>query len=234
MISRIRKREEIADGTIMVELEVTPSPSFRPGQHIILSLINPPHTDEKGIMRALSIVNSPGEKNTLAIATRMSDSAFKRSLAELPIGTEVDVKFIGGKFVMPESSAKPIVMIAGGIGITPFISMLRHASENKLPHNITLLYSSRNRQSAAFFDELNELEQKNTFLSTIFTMTDDPAWDGEKRHISEELITEYLPGYASYIFMIVGPGAMVSAVSALLAKMGMPKESILSESFSGY
>lgn len=234
MISRIRDRKDIAEGTILIELDVTPSPVFKPGQYMTLALINPPHTDEKGIMRAFSIVNSPAQKNTLAFATRMSGSAFKRSLMELPIGTEVDVKFMGGRFLLPTSPEKRIVMIAGGIGITPFISMLRHATENSLPHSITLLYSNRSRQAAAFYDELNELEQKNPNLSIIFTMTDDQGWDGEKRPISEELIKEYLPNYSDFIFMLVGPGGMVSSLTAMLSRMGLPKESIIFESFSGY
>lgn len=238
MISRIRKREDIADGTMMVELEVSPSPVFKPGQYITLALINPPHTDEKGIMRALSIVNSPNQKNTLTIATRKSDSAFKRSLEELPLGTEVDVKFIGGKFTLPEieqgKEGKKIVMIAGGIGITPFISMLRYAAESQLPHSVTLLYSNRSQASAAFFDELNMLEKDNPQLSIVFTMTEDPTWDGEKRPISEELIKEYLPNYAGSLFMVVGPGAMVSSVVGCLAKLGVPKQDIIVESFTGY
>jgi ferredoxin-NADP reductase len=234
MISKIRSREDIADGTMMVELDVSPSPSFKPGQYITLALVNPPHTDEKGIMRAFSIINSPSQKNTLAFATRKSDSAFKRSLEELTPGTRVDVKFIGGSFLLPKSSDKKIVMIAGGIGITPFISMLRHATETELPHNITLLYSNRTQSSTAFFEELNRLEKANPHLSIIFTMTDDPQWDGENRPISELLIKEYLPDYADSFFMIVGPGPLVSAMTAMLLKLGVYKENILVESFSGY
>jgi ferredoxin-NADP reductase len=234
MISRIKDRKDIAKDTLMIELDVSPSPSFKPGQYMTLALINPPYTDEKGIMRAFSIVNPPSQKNTLSFATRKTGSAFKRSLEELPLCTEVDVKFIGGRFIMPESADKKIVMIAGGIGITPFMSILRHATENQLPHQITLIYSNRNKTSAAFYSELKKLEKQNANLNIIFTMPEDPGWKGERRLVSEELIKEYLPDYTDCVFMVVGPGAMVSSIESMLKKMGVPKSQIIVESFTGY
>jgi ferredoxin-NADP reductase len=234
MIARIRKREEIAEGTLLVELDASPSPEFKPGQYMTMSLPKPPYTDEKGNMRVFSIVNSPGEKNTLTIATRLSPSAFKRSLAEMAIGADVDVKFIGGKFLLPEPEGKGIVFIAGGIGITPFVSMLRHVDENRLDADITLIYSNRNQKSTAFFEELKAIAKRNKNVKLVMAMTDDLAWKGERSQISAELVKRHVPGYADSLFMIVGPGGMVAAMSDMLSGIGVAKENIMVESFTGY
>jgi ferredoxin-NADP reductase len=234
MIAKIRKREEIADGTMMVELDVSPSPVFKPGQYMTLNLPNPPYTDEKGNMRVFSIVNSPEEKNTLTLATRMSQSAFKRSLAEMAIGSEIDVKFIGGEFLLPESQERKIVFIAGGIGITPFISMLRHVDRNRLDTNITLIYSNRNQKSTAFLEELAAIAKKNKNVRLVMTMTDDPAWNGESSQISAELVKRSVADYKDSTYMIVGPGGMVAAMSDMLSSIGVSKEDIFVESFTGY
>ena len=115
----------------------------------------------------------------LGLCTRLRDSAFKRSLAELPVGAEVDVEEPKGSFLLPEDTDQQYVFIAGGIGITVFRCMLRYIAEEKLPYRITLVYSNRDRESTPFLDELVELEQAIPNLEVVLTMTDDPAWDGE-------------------------------------------------------
>ena len=97
-----------------------------------------------------------------------------------------------GTFVLPEQTDRPYVFIAGGIGITIFRCMLRYITEENLPHRVTLVYSNRDRESAAFLDELIDLERTHPNLRLIPTMTNDPAWQGETRRIDAALLSDYL------------------------------------------
>ena len=138
-----------------------------------MTLLDPPYDDEKGPRRHISVVTSPNERGVLGLCTRLRDSAFKRSLAELPVGADVDVEQPKGTFLLPEATDGPFVFIAGGIGITVFRCMLRYISEEGLPHRITLVYSNRDRESTPFLDELTELERDNPNFHLVLTMTDD-------------------------------------------------------------
>ena len=84
----------------------------------------------------------------LGLATRLRDTAFKKTLAELDVGAEVDVEEPKGDFSLPMETDRPYAFIAGGIGITVFRSMLRYIVEEGLPHRVTLIYSNRDRESA--------------------------------------------------------------------------------------
>jgi len=118
----LRKREQIAEGTIAFHFEKPAGFEFRAGQFLDWTLINPPETDAEGNTRAFSIVSAPFESDV--IATRMRDTAFKRVLRSMPLGTEVKIDGPSGSFTLHKNSAKPAVFLAGGIGITPFVSMV--------------------------------------------------------------------------------------------------------------
>ena len=236
MQARIKEKKEVAKGTLMVVFDLLGGEvDFRPGQYFWVTLLEPPYDDDKGPRRHITVVTSPTERGVLGLATRVRDTAFKRSLAELPEGTEVDVEEPKGSFALPEATERPYVFVAGGIGITVFRSMLRYIADEELPYRITLLYSNRDRASTAFFDELRELEAAIPGLRVVFTMTGDPEWDGETRRIDEELLRESLDAdLASFTYMVAGPPGMVEGVTAVLQRAGIPQEQILSQRFSGY
>jgi ferredoxin-NADP reductase len=221
---------------LLVEFELYGAKAyFKPGQFCFVTLINPPYTDDKGNQRIFSIVNSPNEKDVIMIATRITGSAFKRSLAELSSGAEVEISDAMGDFTLPEDKGKPVVFITGGIGITPFISMLRYVREEKLGYNITMLYSNRDKESTAFFDELKKLSQelKKSF-KLVMTMTDDKQWEGEKQRIDAQLIKKYVKDIDNSIFMMAGPPGMVEAVQNVLKGMSVKEQNIRIDSFAGY
>jgi ferredoxin-NADP reductase len=165
----------------------------------------------------------------------LRDTAFKRSLAELPVGAEVDVEEPKGEFVLPKETDRPYVFIAGGIGITVFRSMLRYIAEEELPHRVTLVYSNRDQDSAAFLDELSVLERDNPNLRLVLTMTEDPAWEGEKRRIDADLLRDHLDGELdSFTYLVAGPPAMVEAMENTLREAVVPEAQIRPERFSGY
>jgi ferredoxin-NADP reductase len=234
--ARIKEKRDVAKGTLMVVFDLLGEEvDFQPGQYFWVTLLDPPYDDEKGPKRHISVVTSPTERGVLGLATRLRDSAFKRSLAELPEGAEVEVEHPKGSFVLPEETDRPYVFIAGGIGITVFHSMLRYIADKGLPHRVTLVYSNRDRQSTSFYDELREFEADNPNLEVVFTMTEDPGWEGETRRIDAEMLRDHLgEELDSYTYLVAGPPAMVNGVVETLEGAGIPEDQVRPARFSGY
>jgi len=232
----IKEKREVARETLLVVFDLLGQEvDFRPGQYFWVTLLDPPFDDEKGPRRHISVVTAPHERGVLGLCTRLRDSAFKRSLRELPVGTEVDVEAPKGEWALPAETDRPYVFVAGGIGITVFRSMLLHIAEEKLPHDVTLVYSNRDRESTPFLDELRELERANSNIRLVLTMTQDPGWDGESRRIDRDFLRDHLDGdLASYTYLVAGPPAMVEAVEATLQGEGVPQEHVRPQRFSGY
>lgn len=131
--------------------------NFLAGQYIRVSVPELLRSDPKGAARVFSIASSPNDKNKISIAFRDSRNGFKRTLLKLPPGSLVDIEGPFGYFTLPKNSSQPIIFIAGGIGITPCLSMIRYATEEKLAHPITLLYANRNAESAPYLEELRTI-----------------------------------------------------------------------------
>lgn len=235
MKAKIVDKKIIAVNTLWVKFDLLGKEiNFKPGQYFYLSLVNSPYKDLRGNERHFSIVNSPNQKTIIEMATRISDSAFKKSLDEASIESEVEIGMIGGSFILPKSVEKPLIFISGGIGITPFMSMLKFINEGKLLYKIILIYSNRNKESTAFFEELNNVFKENQNLKVIFTMTDNNEWQGEKRIIDGQFIKDYVSDLENSVFMTAGPPKMVEAIVKILKDLGIKSKNIVSENFTGY
>lgn len=192
-----------------------------------------PRSDERGNQRFFSIVSQLGGKE-FSIASRLSDSAFKQTLAGMPIGSTLQLDMIAGSFVLPDTALRPLVFIAGGIGITPFISMLRHINDQQLQQMVTVLYSNRNHEAAAFLSELQALEMSAPHVNLVATMTDDPTWSGQSGLIDSDFIKIHAPEWKSSLYYVAGPPGMVDAMLIQLESLGIAKQLVRSEQFSGY
>jgi ferredoxin-NADP reductase len=236
MRAQIKEKHEVAKGTLLVTFDLLGEEvDFKPGQYFFVTLPDGGHQDEKGLRRHITVVTSPNEKGVLGLATRMRDSAFKRTLGELPVGTEVEVEQPKGDFGLPDDTSRPLVLIAGGIGITVFRSMLRYIREERLPHRVTLIYSNRDRESTAFLDELRELEHELADFRLILTMTQDPGWEGETRKVDAQFVRDHLDeSLNQYAFLVAGPPAMTEAVQKALEEAGVDEENVTAERYSGY
>ena len=236
MRAQIKEKREVAKGTLMVVFDLLGEEvEFRAGQYFFVTLLDPPYEDEKGARRHITVVTSPNERGVLGLCTRLRDSAFKRSLVELPEGSAVEVEEPKGNFVLPEDTDRSYVFIAGGIGITVFRVMLRYIAEENLPHRVTLLYSNRNRESAAFLDELAELDRANPNFRLVATMTEDPEWEGETRRIDADVLRDHLgDDLNSFTYLVAGPPAMVEGIVEMLQEAGIPEGQLTADRFSGY
>jgi ferredoxin-NADP reductase len=230
----VAETREVAKGTLLVLFSVEDYPDYRPGAYFWVELPDRGHDDEKGLRRHISLVTSPTEKGVVGLATRLRDTAFKRTLAELEVGDEVQVEEPKGSFLLPEDTSAEYVFVAGGIGITVFRSMLRSIADTGAPYRVTLVYSNRDRESSAFLDELEELEARIDGLRVVLTMTDEPGWEGETRRLDADVLGELVGGLEGKTFLVAGPPAMAEAVSESLRAAGLPDERVLADSFSGY
>jgi ferredoxin-NADP reductase len=210
---------------------------FKPGQFANLKLLNPPETDADGNVRTFTIASAPLEEN-LMFATRMRDTAFKRVLKNMPLRNEVTLGGPFGSFTLHSDSSRPGVFMAGGIGVTPFRSMILHASRNRLPHCLQLIYSNRRPEDAAFLQELKGIETENTGYRFIGTMTQmeksKQKWEGRTGFIDKEMLSQSMSDLKGSIYYVAGPPAMVSAIGHTLTDLGISEDDIRSEEFAGY
>ena len=236
MRARIKQKQEVAKGTLLVTLDLLGGVlEFTPGQYFHVTLPDLGDNDARGLRRHITVVTSPNETGVLGFATRMRDTAFKRTLRELPVGSEVEVEPPKGRFGLPEDPSRPLVFVAGGIGITVFRSMLRFIHEGQLPYRVTLIYSNRDRESTAFLDELRGLEQALPDFRLVLTMTQDPGWEGETRKVDGEFVKDYLgDDLDRYTFLVAGPPAMAEGVQGSLQEAGVRDENVIAERYSGY
>ncbi len=233
----LRKREEIAEGTMAFHFDRPAGFEYKPGQAIDLSLIDPPETDAEGNTRAFSLASAPHDAD-LMIATRMRDTAFKRVLHNAPLGLELKIEGPSGSFTLHRKAEKPGVFLAGGIGITPFLSIIRQAAHDALPHQLYLFYSNRRPEDAAFLPQLDEAARANRNFHFIPSMTEmtrsKRRWEGETGFISGDMLARHLPSLNGPIYYIAGPPAMVAAMRQMLEAAAVDEDDIRTEEFAGY
>jgi ferredoxin-NADP reductase len=230
----VADKKEVAKGTLLVLFAVDDYPDYRPGSYFYVELPDRGDQDEKGLRRHISLVTSPTDAGVVGLATRLRDTAFKRTLVKLEVGDEIQVEEPKGSFLLPEDTGADYVFVAGGIGITVFRSMLRYIAHEGLRYRITLVYSNRDRESAAFLDELEELEERIGGLRVILTMTDEEEWEGETRRLDADVLRDLLGGLEGKRFLVAGPPAMAEGVADSLRGAGLTEEAVLVDKFSGY
>ncbi|WP_019139857.1 ferredoxin--NADP reductase [Noviherbaspirillum massiliense] len=235
--TNLEKSREIAEGTMAFHFRKPAGFRFKPGQAIDLVLPDRENPEADSLRHAFSIVSAPHEEE-LIIATRMRDSAFKRALRALPVGSPAGIEGPFGSLGLHGDAARPAVFIAGGIGITPFMSMLRHAAHERLPHRLLLLYANRRPEDAAFLDELLQLEKRNGRFRLIAAMSrlhnSSRPWEGRTGYIDETLIRSVSADLPVPVYYLAGPPGMVDGMNSLLLRMDVAPEHICSESFYGY
>jgi len=232
------ERREVARGTMSFafDLEGRSFP-FRPGQFIYVTQPAPLYHDEKGNRRHFSIASSPRERRLL-IATRMRGSAFKHSLAEVPLGTRLEIRGPAGSFTLHANIRKPAILIAGGIGITPFRSMVKDATEQQLPYRLTLIYSNRAPEDAPFLDEFEGWAMENRHFRFVPTMTEPEStgttWRGRTGRVDTAFLREVLAEAGGAVCYVAGPPDMARGIVQALRAAGTDDEAIRTEEFTGY
>jgi ferredoxin-NADP reductase len=235
--TKLKMREEIAAGTMAFHLEKPEGFTFKAGQFADYTLINPVETDAEGNIRGFSLASAPYEED-LMFATRMRDTAFKRVLRAMEVGTEIMLDAPYGSFTLHNNTRIPAVFLTGGIGITPVRSIVLQAAHDNLPHKIFVVDSNRKPEDAVFLDELMEAQEKNPNYTFVGTMTEmeksGRQWDGETGYITKAMLVKYIGNLTLPIYYIAGPPEMVTAMRKTLNESGVDDDNIRTEEFSGY
>lgn len=207
---------------------------FQPGQYAMLMIF-----DRDGKLmeeHPFSIASSPSQKRALQFGIKIIGK-FTRRLAELKRGDNVYILGPFGNFIFDPEKHKDAVFIAGGVGITPFMSSFRYAFDNNLQNKLTLLYSARTIESALYFKEIKQLEDQNKNFKAYFAVTDEdvPAdiLRAKKCFIDLKMIQEAVDGSVSgKEFFICGPPGFMGAMINCLKGMGVGEDRIFTEKFS--
>jgi len=231
---KLVKKVDEAAGTKSFYFESDKPIKYLPGQFFYITLPKLTQEEKTGPTRMFTASSSPTEK-LLRFTTRMRDtSGFKHSLDGYSIGEMVEVEGPSGTFVIDKNEKGPHVYIAGGIGVTPAISIIQYISDKNLDTSIHLIYSNRKKEDIAFKKDLDKLAGKNIKVTYTLTEENDPNWKGETGRVDEKMIQKLVPETKLQNYWISGPSKMVTTIQDVLTKMGVPLKQIHTEGFSGY
>ena len=189
-------------------------------------------TDGKDVVRCYSLSSAPAARGYLEISVRRQGQVSNALHALARPGSLLSVRAPAGHFTYPGGDDRPLVLLAGGIGITPLMSMVRHALLVEPTRPVTLLYSARDVGEFAFRDELLTLGRRHDQLQVCFAVTRGEAPpDVYRGRIDERLITAVAPEIRHAVSMICGPQAMIDGLTATLQAMGVPADQVRSERF---
>lgn len=235
--THILEKRQIAESTFAFDLERPQGFQFAAGQYVSVRIEDFESDEEDDGERMLSIASAPAD-GVLTIAMRMRESRFKTHLADASRDTRLIISPAMGDFVLPEPCEHPIVMVAGGIGITPFYSMLETARRQPHPAypKVHLLYGNRHPGAIAWRHELDAMAIAAPWLTVTHVLesgaSELPSCLGGR--IDEDVIRQAVPDWAQSRFYVVGPTMMVAMLQDTFDAMGVPSENVIVEFFAGY
>jgi ferredoxin-NADP reductase/nitrite reductase/ring-hydroxylating ferredoxin subunit len=233
--------KEKLEGTDITTFRFTKDgyPQHKAGQFAFFPL-DSVKDDSKGPVRHFSLASSPTE-DVLIISTRIRKTQYKQQLASLQGGTKVKVSKPQGNFVLHGDNSKPAIFLSGGIGVTPFRSMIKYATDEQLPLKITMFDSNRHPQNILYKDEFDSWALQNKNLKIVYTVTDEQVaaanWSGEHGRIDKSMLHRHVTAdeIDNAIFYICGPPGMLRAMQELLQKnLQIHEDRIKFEEFTGY
>ncbi len=209
---------------------------YRPGQILHYELDSLAFPDERGNRRHFTISSSPTEQGIVMFTTRMRGSGFKETLRQAPIGYELACDTPDGEFILTDGETRlRHVFIAGGIGITPYRSILRYSSDMNEPLDALLLYFNRSSADIVFRRELEGIAEKIPTFSLVNVLTEpEEGWKGIRGKLDEAILRKLMPDTYESCFWVSGSPGMVSSCRELLERIGVNGQKIRTDRFMGY
>jgi len=230
-------RETTAGQLMVFRLERPEGFDFLAGQFCFVSVPDIGLQDKEGLRRPLSITSSPLEKDLL-FTVRLTESAFKRTLRGMAESSRAEIESPTGLFTLPDSRERPLVFLAGGMGIAPLRSMLRYSADAETGHRITLFYSSRIQEEALFLDEFYDIAAKTPSIGVVATITrpeqSAKSWQGRTGRLTPSTIRDGCAYWSTATYYLSGPPAMVEGMRAMLEEMAIGMDRIKREIWTGY
>ena len=237
LILKLKGRKKIAENTYSLSFKTDQSFNFKPGQYFEWTV--PHHNpDSSGIRRYFTIASSPTEDH-LEIGVRFPSkpSSFKRRLLSMGLNDEVVVSQLSGDFVLPKNKNKRLVFIAGGIGITPFRSMIKYLVDSRENRSATLFYVNKRFEDIAYYNFLNNASTQID-LRVIYALTDiefiPENWTGIKGRVDGETIIKKVQDYENCLYYLSGPTVVVAAYRDILLGLGVNRRQIKTDYFPGF
>ncbi len=222
--TEIISHQTVAKGTHEVVFKRPEGFEFQAGQYTQVSVPKLTFADPKGRSRQFSVASSPEDKVHLRVVFRTTGSGFKETLMKAPVGSSITIEQASGSFLLPQKHTRPHVFVAGGIGITPFMSYLSQRVRDTWEYPITLFYGNQSPESAAYLNELKQMAKEQRY----FTVND------VYKQPTPDLFAKLTKKYTDAVWWVVGPPAMVSVAVHGLHAGGILTQNILTESFDGY
>ncbi|OGW74754.1 MAG: hypothetical protein A2Z72_07810 [Omnitrophica bacterium RBG_13_46_9] len=207
---------------------------FKPGQFFFVSIM----TDEGERTKHFSFSNSPTEKGYVEFTKRITDSTFSNALDRLRVGDRAKLKMPLGSFTFEGEYGK-IAFLSGGIGITPVRSICKFATDKGLLTDIMLLYGNNKEEDIIFREDFDDMKKLNKNFRAVYTLTspdiDKKVWPGRTGYIDDIMVREEIADYEDRVFYVCGPPGMVGNLTSILNdKLGVQRDRIKSENFTGY
>lgn len=204
-----------------------PKPDFKPGQFMLVSLRRDGKTSES---HPYTISSSPTETNLAITPKAIGD--FSASVGETKPGDTAFIEAPYGAFTYDRAPTEKLAFVAGGIGITPFLSMLRYMKETGERRSVTLIWGNKSEADIAFREEVEALQASLPDLRIHHVLSAQEDWDGETGFIDQEKIARLVPDYAERSFFICGPPVMREKVVPMLRELGLGRSRIFFEIFA--
>jgi ferredoxin-NADP reductase len=202
---------------------------YKPGQFMYIKI----KSESKELLKHFTISSSPSE-DYLEFTKKLTGSDFSNALDALKVGDKVGINGPFGFFAF-EGEFEKIGILTGGIGITPFRSMVRYCTDKQMVTNIILLYGNHCEKDIVFTTELEEIQEQNKNFKVIFTLSvPDDGWTGRRGRINRDMVKTEIPDYKERMFYIAGPSPMVKAMDNLLQELNLPPGQVKKEDFPGY
>jgi ferredoxin-NADP reductase/Na+-translocating ferredoxin:NAD+ oxidoreductase RnfD subunit len=237
LVLKLKEKIQIASGIYDFVFVPNKKIAFLPGQYMEWTLGHL-HPDSRGNRRYFTLASSPSEDNLrIGVKFYETSSSFKKSLLNANDETRIIASQLTGDFVLPENPDVKCVFIAGGIGITPFRSMIKYLLDKRQKRSIILFYANRNASEIVYADIFDKA-QEELGIKTVYTLTDKNSlpsgWTGRVGHIDAQAISEEVPDYKERVFYLSGPHSMVATFERVLVAIGLKKGQIKTDFFPGY
>jgi ferredoxin-NADP reductase len=235
LILKLKEKRQLGEDVFDFIFSANQKFSFNPGQYMEWTLGHK-IPDSRGNRRYFTLASSPTESEVrLGVKVYPKPSSFKKTLSDLNPGDEIVAGQLAGDFTLPKDPKKKLVFIAGGIGVTPFRSILKFLVDTNQKRDIVVFFSNKNVKEVVYTDIFTEA-YRQLGIPTIYTLTDSAptTWNGEKGRVSPEMIQKYVPDFKQKTYYLSGPHAMVTGFEKTLHQMGIPKSQIKIDFFPGF
>lgn len=237
LVLKLSEKIQLAPDIIDFVFKPTRKFVYAPGQYMEWTYQHP-HTDSRGNRRYFTLASSPTEE-TIRIGVKFYEhgSSYKNSLQHMKDTEIVMAGQISGDFLLPSDSSQKLVLIAGGIGITPFRSMIKYLIDTGQKRDIVILFSNKVEKDIVYKDIFDEAE-KSLGIKTFYNLTDidhtPSSWAGGKGRLTKEGIGAIVPDWQERVFYLSGPHAMVVGFENTLRELGVLKRNIKKDFFPGF